>query len=178
MPWDSQAVNFAALAWERSIWSEEDFCSSQMCHFPPFSSQPQRTGEYSGGRCPDDQRGREGWLLEGATLLKLSKMQWHRYVSFRNFANSDFHIKFSATGWLMHSSLKMAKNDIGSLVVLKPGDKELIAGILTERGTSKLWIPILSSYHIGLLIFIQNVLDSQYECQNFFFLMDELGCWE
>lgn len=28
---------------------------------------------------------------------------------------------------------QMARNDIGSLVVLKPGDKELIAGILTER---------------------------------------------
>ncbi|KAL2894684.1 CBS domain-containing protein CBSX3 mitochondrial [Bienertia sinuspersici] len=28
---------------------------------------------------------------------------------------------------------QMAKNDIGSLVVLKPGDEQLIAGIITER---------------------------------------------
>jgi hypothetical protein len=28
----------------------------------------------------------------------------------------------------------MAKNNIGSLVVLKPGEQELIAGIITERG--------------------------------------------
>uniref|UniRef100_A0A7C9CIH3 CBS domain-containing protein n=1 Tax=Opuntia streptacantha TaxID=393608 RepID=A0A7C9CIH3_OPUST len=29
---------------------------------------------------------------------------------------------------------KMAENNVGSLVVLKPGDKQLIAGIFTERG--------------------------------------------
>jgi len=28
----------------------------------------------------------------------------------------------------------MAENNVGSLVVLKPGDKQLIAGIFTERG--------------------------------------------
>lgn len=31
--------------------------------------------------------------------------------------------------------MQMAQNNIGSLVVLKPGDSQLIAGIFTERGT-------------------------------------------
>lgn len=30
--------------------------------------------------------------------------------------------------------MQMAQNNIGSLVVLKPGEQQLIAGIITERG--------------------------------------------
>lgn len=30
--------------------------------------------------------------------------------------------------------MQMARNNIGSLVVLKPGDEQMIAGIVTERG--------------------------------------------
>lgn len=30
--------------------------------------------------------------------------------------------------------IQMAQNNIGSLVVLKPGKQQMIAGILTERG--------------------------------------------
>lgn len=38
---------------------------------------------------------------------------------------------------------QMAKHNIGSLVVLKPGDQQYIAGIVTERGTSFLIVIFL-----------------------------------
>lgn len=34
----------------------------------------------------------------------------------------------------MRVKLQMAKNNVGSLVVLKPGEQQYIAGIITERG--------------------------------------------
>lgn len=37
----------------------------------------------------------------------------------------------------------MAQNNVGSLVVLKPGDEKLIAGIITERGNLTFVINIL-----------------------------------
>ena len=55
---------------------------------------------------------------------------------------SDVHILYSAVRNLnpfliyisMRMKLQMAKNNIGSLVVLKPGEQQYIAGIITERG--------------------------------------------
>lgn len=33
------------------------------------------------------------------------------------------------------SNLQMTQHNIGALVVVKPGDQKLVAGIVTERGT-------------------------------------------
>lgn len=40
--------------------------------------------------------------------------------------------------------LQMAQNNVGSLVVLKPGEQQYIAGIITERG--KLYRTNFSTY--------------------------------
>uniref|UniRef100_A0A803MHQ7 CBS domain-containing protein n=1 Tax=Chenopodium quinoa TaxID=63459 RepID=A0A803MHQ7_CHEQI len=43
---------------------------------------------------------------------------------------------FRANETVQDALTQMARNDIGSLVVLYPGDKVLISGIITERSTS------------------------------------------
>lgn len=41
---------------------------------------------------------------------------------------------------LIKQKLQMAKHNIGSLVVLRPGDHQCIAGIVTERGRFFLYV--------------------------------------
>lgn len=42
--------------------------------------------------------------------------------------------KFFGFTYTIMTMMQMARNNIGSLVVLKPGQEQLIAGIITERG--------------------------------------------
>lgn len=51
---------------------------------------------------------------------------------------------YAVNNYLYYTKMQMAKHNIGSLVVLKPGDQQCIAGIVTERGKSSL---LFFSFH-------------------------------
>jgi len=60
--------------------------------------------------------------------------------SVMHFVGTVFAINLKAFTWnwcssLKMTSLQMTQNNVGALVVVKPGEEKSIAGIITERGT-------------------------------------------
>ncbi|CAN0905877.1 CBS domain-containing protein CBSX3, mitochondrial [Linum grandiflorum] len=51
----------------------------------------------------------------------------------------------------------MARNNIGSLVVLKPGQQQHIAGIVTERGHHIRHVPVIDAKIVGMISIVDVV---------------------
>ncbi|KAL3840299.1 hypothetical protein ACJIZ3_024890 [Penstemon smallii] len=66
----------------------------------------------------------------------------------------------------VHDALKqMVQNNIGSLVVLKPGEQKLIAGIFTERDNHIRHVPVIDGKIIGMISIgdvVRAVLEQQH----------------
>ncbi|KAG8377810.1 hypothetical protein BUALT_Bualt08G0072400 [Buddleja alternifolia] len=60
---------------------------------------------------------------------------------------------------------QMAQNNIGSLVVLKPGEQQLIAGIFTERENHMRHAPVIDGKIVGMISIVdvvRTVLEQQH----------------